>query len=221
MSDLAALESAYLAAALRGHRRAALALLQGALDDGVPAETLLSEVVRASQQQVGELWELNRIGTAQEHLATAVAQAAAAVLFAQLQPAPPNGLRLALACVQGERHGFPARLAADAFELAGFEVAFLGADLPLRDLVGAVEADAPDVVGLSATLLHTLPTLRESLTALRAFLPHVVRVVGGRAALPVLLDDDPDVLLCPGPADALVAQVQRRVSARTPGAGRG
>ncbi len=49
----------------------------------------------------------------------------------------------------------------DAFELAGWNSAYLGADVPTVALIGQIVADRLDVVGLSVALPHHIDAIRE------------------------------------------------------------
>lgn len=211
---------AYLSAALAGRRAEALALLCGALERGMEPRTLLRRVVQAAQHRVGDLWERNEIGFAEEHLATAIAQVAASHLYAHCTPPEPNGFSVLLACVEGDQHGFPARLAADALELAGFTVQFVGPGLSTEDLCSLVQERRPDVVGLSATLLQHRPALRSALLAVREVAPSTVRMAGGHAASPALQSGDPELLVAPGSADGLVDAVLDRLHHKQPAVAR-
>jgi methanogenic corrinoid protein MtbC1 len=60
------------------------------------------------------------------------------------------------------------RFGADFLEMAGFEVRFLGANVPTRSLLSMVERERPDVVGLSAAMSFHLPALRAAVEGVRA-----------------------------------------------------
>lgn len=49
-------------------------------------------------------------------------------------------------------HDFPARLVADALDLAGYETRFLGADVPTGNLINVLEQESPDLLALSITM---------------------------------------------------------------------
>lgn len=166
--DLAALRAAYLAALLEGNRRSALDLvIARGLDDGAPAEQLRCEVVQAAQREIGQLWQQNRISIAQEHQATAISQIVLAHLYDRSPSTPANGSKVIVACVPGELHDFPARLVADALDLAGFTTKYLGANVPTESLIERVCAERPDLLALSVTMAFNLPALRTCVERVR------------------------------------------------------
>jgi methanogenic corrinoid protein MtbC1 len=174
---IVALRAHYLAAQLSGDRQDALRIIrEEGLDRGIDAPTLALDVIMPAQQQVGRLWQENRIGVAEEHLATAISQLVVSTLYPHFPRARSNGKRVIVACVEGELHELGARLAADFLEMAGFVVHFLGANVPTDSLVAMVRSELPHLVVLSsATTLH--------LAQLRAAVSRI-RLVGGDA-LPI------------------------------------
>ena len=185
--DLFALQRRFLAAQLAGDRRTASAVIVEGLEGGVSALDLHEVVLRGAQQEIGRLWQENVVTVAQKHITTTIANLVLSQLFEHAVPAPPNGKKIIVACVDGETHELPARLVADALELAGFEVRYLGANVPTPSLVSLVEAERPALVALSVTLGFHLPALREAVAAIRAVPgPAPLLAVGGGAAPPEL-----------------------------------
>ena len=166
--EVDALRADYLAAQLAGDRRRALQLITAHAQAGDDVRhRLRRDVVRAAQAEIGLMWQHNRISIAQEHMATAISHLALAEIFRQEHPAAPIGHTVVVACVDGELHEFPARLVADELDLAGFDVRFLGASVPLKDLLAFIAAERPDLIVLSATMAFHADVVRQAVTALR------------------------------------------------------
>jgi methanogenic corrinoid protein MtbC1 len=177
-----ALVQRYLAAQLAGDRREALRLLvdEGLLR-GIPLQDIHLKIIQPAQYEIGRLWQENRISIAQEHLATAVSQLALSHLYRHLPRDPSNGKVVMLACVEGELHEVGARMASDFLEMAGFDVRFLGANVPTSHLVRMVREQTPDLLALSVTMTYHLPALRAALEQARAAAPRLPMAVGGLA----------------------------------------
>ena len=103
--------------------------------------------------------------------------------FATAEPAPPNDRSVVLTGVEGNQHAVGLRIVADAFELAGWDVRYLGANTPTRSLVRLVRDERPNLVGLSASMPHHLQSAREAIACLRAELdePRPAVLLGGLA----------------------------------------
>jgi methanogenic corrinoid protein MtbC1 len=87
-----------------------------------------------------------------------------------------------VACVEGELHDFPARLVADALDLAGFDVRYLGASVPTASLLSMLEREQPDLIALSVTMAFNMPALHSAVARIRTALGGKVPIaVGGGA----------------------------------------
>nr|WP_211194683.1 cobalamin-dependent protein [Pyxidicoccus fallax] len=180
--SLTSLREKYLAAQLSGNRKEALRLLvdEGLLR-GIPLQVLHLEIIQKAQYEIGRLWQENIISVAQEHLATAISQLALAHLYRHLPRDPDNGKVVMVSCVEGELHEVGARMASDFLEMSGFDVRFLGANVPPEHLARMVREVRPDLLALSVTMTYHLPQLREAVKHARAAMPGLPIAVGGLA----------------------------------------
>ena len=170
-------------ALLRGDRKAAMDIFTQLLLEGIPAVDINVRVVEAAMCRIGERWQRNEVTMAQEHLATATARTVVTDAFVTLQPKAPNGLKALFAAVQGNQHAVGLNMVADAFEQEGWQVQYLGADMPTLDLVQHIVQWRPDLVGLSVSFAHQVPQARQVVESLRAAFPVKCPqlVVGGAA----------------------------------------
>jgi methanogenic corrinoid protein MtbC1 len=211
VAALAALRDRYLAAQLSGNRRDALQLLVGeGLDRGFSVRDLQLGVIQEAQREIGRLWQENIVSIAQEHMATAISQLALARLAQEAEPARIIDRRVVVACIEGELHDFPARIAADVLELAGFSVAFLGANVPTDSLISILAVEKADLLALSVTMTFNVSALRAAVPRIRAVHPKLPILIGGHACgwledLGTQVGADG----CGGDADALVAAAER------------
>ncbi|MFJ2738932.1 B12-binding domain-containing protein [Streptomyces sp. NPDC087440] len=201
-----------------GDEYAATDTVLTALDDGLPAEDVLLEVISPVQAKVGVEWAANRINVAQEHTATAINDRAVAALSqhaairrsaaghaaaqqetarraaryaaghavtrtvpaARTRPEAPAGRgRITVACVDGEWHALPARILAEVLKLRGWQVDYLGAQVPTPHLISHLHRSATHVVALSSSIATRLPTAHATITACQA--TGVPVLVGGAA----------------------------------------
>lgn len=182
-TPLHSLTDRYIAAQLAGDRATALQImLEDGIGGGIPAPELYLNVIQPAQHRIGRLWQENRITVAQEHLATAISHLVLAHLYPLLPREPENGLVAVVACVPGELHDMGSRIAADFFEMSGYDVRFLGANVPVESLSAMVAESRADIVVLSVVMTFNLPGLRDVVRAIRA-LPGVSPriIVGGPA----------------------------------------
>ena len=217
MISLADLRTRFLEAQLRGDRRlAARIVLDEGLGAGVSVRDLHEHVLQDAQREIGRLWQENVVSIAQEHMATAIAGLVLTQLFERASRDPENGRHVLVACVEGELHEFPARLVADALDLGGFQVRYLGASVPVDGLPRMIDEERPDLVALSATMSFHVPSLRRTVSEIRErFGKRPLLAVGGGAiawtpSLAKQLDTD---IAAPSAGD-LVEEARRVLGAR-------
>lgn len=150
----------FTTALLEGNRLTAQAIAGAKLHAGSNLIDLGVEVVQPALYEIGQLWQINRASVAQEHLATAICQNILARAFMHAEMAPPCDRKALFSCVEGNHHSLGLRMVSDAFELQGWEVAYLGADTPTPALLAQIEQWRPDIVGLSLALPHHIAVAR-------------------------------------------------------------
>lgn len=180
----------YLDALLAGNRREAFGVIELARAEGMDIRTLYMDVFQPAMREIGRLWQENRITVADEHLATAITQSAMARVYEDLFRARPEpGPLLLAACADQERHELGLRMICDVLEMEGWDTVFLGASVPVEDLVRMVQARRPQVVALSASTAPQVARVRDAILAIRGSEIHdghgapaqPLIAVGGRA----------------------------------------
>jgi MerR family transcriptional regulator, light-induced transcriptional regulator len=181
----------YLSAVRAGDRRRAFAAVDEARESGMTVARIYLEVLQPTLREIGRLWQQNEISVADEHLATAITQAAMARLYEQVFVwQPRTGHTLIAACADVERHEIGLRMLCDLLELEGWETTYLGAMVPVESLVAMVRKRRPTAVALSIAMAPHLPRLRTMIQAIRETMGDAqpLIVVGGRPFL-----DDPEL----------------------------
>ncbi|MFF3747065.1 cobalamin B12-binding domain-containing protein [Streptomyces kronopolitis] len=159
---------------------AATELVLSILDEGTDPESVLLDVIAVVQGRVGEEWAANRISVAQEHAATAINdRAVAAVSVHPASRTTATRGRITVACVDGEWHALPARLLAEVLKLRGWQVDYLGAQVPTAHLIAHLHNTRADAVALSSSIATRMPTAHAAITACQAV--GVPVLVGGAA----------------------------------------
>lgn len=124
--------------------------------------------------RIGERWQARKVSVSQEQLATALAQKLLIQQFTAWSVAPARGPRALFACVPGNHH---------AFEIDGWSVAFLGADVAIEQLIERIEQTRPALVGLSVSKGSQLPELQACVERIRAQWPAATpRLIAGGLA---------------------------------------
>jgi methanogenic corrinoid protein MtbC1 len=154
----------YLELAGAGAERDAVMMVLSLLDDGVPAESILLDIIAPVQARVGQLWADNQWSVAREHAATAISDRAVAALSVRASAEPFRG-RVTVACVDGEWHALPLRILTEVLRLRGWHVDFLGPSVPGSHLATHLQQTDADTVALSCMLATRLPRAHAGIIA--------------------------------------------------------
>ena len=171
----------FVQALLTGQRQAALNIALEALKNGVAVQDLYADVFQDALYEVGRLWETNAITVAQEHMATAVTQYVMAHVFGSIDsPSPSRGVAV-MTGVPGELHHVGALMISDMLETHGWQVQFLGSNLPIVSILGAITDAQPRLLGISITMPFNLHHATRLIEQAKRVIPGLRAVVGGAA----------------------------------------
>jgi MerR family transcriptional regulator, light-induced transcriptional regulator len=143
---------------------------------------LLCRFVGPLASALGEHWQRGELTAAHEHFASAHIKAFLTGLSRSFAT-PENAPRLVAGTPAGQLHELGAVMVASAAANAGWNVTYLGPNLPAAEIAGAVRQRAARAVALSVVYPADCDRLRDELRRLRRGLPpEVALLVGGRAA---------------------------------------
>lgn len=133
-------------------------------------------------RRVGDEWHAGRLTPAQEHLLSTTVHDI--VVEVMRSVANQNGAaKLLVTTPAGERHVIGAALVGAAAAVDGWNVLYLGADLPAAEIARAARTAAVDAVAVSVVFVEQRKSVLAELRALRASLPPAVPlIVGGAGA---------------------------------------
>ncbi len=179
MSNLEAIYNAVL----DGNAPGAEAGVKAALAAGAPAETVLKDGLIAAMTEVGRLFEENEYFVPEMLVSARAMKAGLTFLKPHLAEgsATPAG-KVVVGTVKGDLHDIGKNLVAMMLEGSGFQVIDLGTDVTPDKFVNAVKEHKPQVIGMSALLTTTMPSMGGTVKALtEAGLRGQVKVMIGGA----------------------------------------
>ena len=125
-----------------------------------PLETVCYKVLQQGLTEIGEGWYEGKVSVQQEHFASALALRQLEALLAALPAATKNG-RIIVACPPRELHTFSPLIISLMLRRQGWDVVYLGANVPLDRMEASVAQIKPLLVIMPAQTLtaaaHLLP----------------------------------------------------------------
>ncbi len=202
-------------AVLTGDKNAAVTLTREALDASVEPQRLVDDAMIPAMDEVGRRFEEEEYFVP-ELLLSARAMKSALELIRPLRAetgAASKGC-IVIGTVKGDLHDIGKNLVGAMLEGAGFDVVDLGSDIAPEEFVQAVEEHDANLVGLSALLTVTMPSMKATIEALEAAgLRDRVKVLVGGAPLTPDYSDAIKADACADNATAAVRAAQELIGA--------
>ena len=121
-------------------------------------ETVAIELLQRAIVQIGEGWYEGDVSVQQEHFCSALVQRRLEALI-MAAPPPTRPGRILAACPPDEYHVFGLLLLTLLLRRRGWEVIYLGANVPIQQMETTVAVVQPQLVILAAQRLHSAATL--------------------------------------------------------------
>ncbi len=167
-------------ALLTGDRLKCRKIALGLLENKFPVKNLYEDILKQSLYEIGDLWENGEISVATEHLASAIVENILNDVYAQIVSEKHINKSVVVTCVENEFHQIGVKMVADIFEMNYWKVHFLGANIPVKDLIDFIEKKQPNLLAVSMSLYFHLPLLENILKRVNAEFPHLTILIGGQ-----------------------------------------
>lgn len=170
-------------AVLEGNFEGVKANVQSALDAELDPNIILNDGMIAAMREVGVRFEAGEYYVPEMLIAARAMQSGMAILKPHLQQEEKKSSgRVVMGTVKGDLHDIGKNLVGLMLEGAGYEIIDLGVDVPAEEFVKKAMELKPDVIGMSALLTTTMPSMKTTLDALDAAgLRRGIKVIVGGA----------------------------------------
>jgi len=178
---LATLKAEFLQGLLTGDKKHCSNLVFSFFQKEKSIITVYEELLKPSLYMIGDLWELNKITVATEHLASAIIESILNELYPHIQNSAKTNNSVVVSCLENEHHQIGSKMVADVFEKEGWDVLFLGANTPAKSLIEYIRLIHPTMLALSISLYFHIPYLEYLLKKLEFNFPKLKILIGGQA----------------------------------------
>ncbi len=171
-------------------------------------DQVLMELVQPTLIAVGDAWHRGELPIAVEHYATQFCmQHLLSMLAAAAPPSHPG--TIVAACAPGEMHQIGLLMLVVMMRWRGWEVKYLGPDLPLERLEEALRPLHPQILMFSANRAETAERLVGLPAVLQNFpQPHPLVVLGGQAFQSMRLPDSVPAIYLTTPAEETIQSLE-------------
>jgi len=158
-------------------------LTQKALDEGLAPEDVLANGLIAGMDQVGIDFKAGDLFVPEVLIAARAMHAGMDILRPLLVDSDIiSAGKVAMGTVKGDLHDIGKNLVGMMLEGGGFDIIDMGTDISPDEFIEIVKAEQPDIIGMSALLTTTMPSMRLTIEALaEAGLRENVKVIIGGA----------------------------------------
>lgn len=165
---------------LEGDKQRCVKIVNRLKEKGVSIIDIYVHLFQRALYRIGKLWEDNKITVADEHIGTEITEGILASFYPNIIPQKKVDKTAVITCVDKEFHKIGARMASDVFELNGWNVVFLGASTPTKEVLKTVKVKNADVVGLSFNFYLNVARLHKVIEDLKSLNPDINILVGGQ-----------------------------------------
>ena len=173
----------YAKAATQGNEAICIEVLEQALRERLGLLDIYQDILLPAMIAIGTWYNVEAIDTAQEHMASAITERMMARVVQHSIAARPNGRTALLGCGPNSWHVIGLRMVGDYLQLLGWRILFLGANMPHKCFLNAVEQHNPDLVLVSCVAHEGLDcgiSLIQALSAKRTLKNAYIIGVGGK-----------------------------------------
>ena len=172
-------------AIISGNAKVTVAEVETTLAEGVSADEILHEACIPAMAEVGHQFEIGEKFVPEMLIAARAMQQAVDVLKPQLVDQESKSLgTVVVGTVAGDLHDIGKNLVGMMMEGAGFKIIDLGTDVPPEQFVAAVNEHQPNIIGMSALLTTTMPSIKAVIDALNeAGVRDQVKIIIGGAPI--------------------------------------
>lgn len=150
--------------------------------------TFIESVAAPLLRHVGDEWHAGNFTLAQEHLVSSLLHDIVAESMRAFTN--QNGAqRLLVTTPAGERHAIGAALVGAAAAVEGWNVLYLGADLPATEIADAAVSGRVRLVAVSIVYVEHREAVIEEMRALRSRLPGTIALIAGGSGASALAGD--------------------------------
>jgi methanogenic corrinoid protein MtbC1 len=158
----------YLEPLLRGDRKGCRAVIEEAMQSGIPANSVYIHIIWPVMAEIEKLLRSEKITPVEEHLATRVNRTIVDQLQNKLPRRPGKDKKIVVCCAPDELQELGAQMMTDLFESDGWDVRFLGGGLTNDDILSFINDYGADILLIYGTAPKQAPSVRRLIDTIKS-----------------------------------------------------
>jgi len=133
---------------------------------GIDPLEAIEKGIRKALDEVGNKYEKGFLFLPELIMAAKIAESALNILTSKIKSSPKKIGKYVIGTVKGDVHDLGKNIVVMILKAFNFEVIDLGVDVPIETFIEKVKNEKPQILGLSALLMTTVPVQRDVIEAL-------------------------------------------------------
>lgn len=158
----------FLSSLIEGDTRKSLQIASSLCNSNKDIERFYVHIIQSSMYEIGLLWEKGKISVAQEHLASSIIGRVISNIYIEKIKAKRTRGRAVVTSATNEFHEIGSWLISDLLEANGWNVKYLGANTPKRDLLDFADSFKPDIIAISITMPYNANYASDLISSLKS-----------------------------------------------------
>ncbi len=161
------IKESFLEMILAGDHKKVLNLVDESIHSAADLEGFYLQGIQPAMYKIGTLWETGEISVAREHLASAIVSRVMASLYNRFILLEQTKGKAMVTAAPNEYHEIGPRMVADLLELDGWDVDYIGANVPSHELIKFVVDKKPFLLAISVSIPFNLYYVLEIITDIK------------------------------------------------------
>jgi methanogenic corrinoid protein MtbC1 len=157
----------YLRELLNGDRANCRAIIEEALQTGIPAAVVYTDIIWPIMVEIEQLYNAEKINSVQEHMAMRINRTIVDQLQNKLPRRPIRSKEVVVCSSENEQSELGAQMMADLFESDGWQVKFLGGGVSSDDMLEFVNKRHPNMLLIYGTIAQKTPAIRKMIDRIK------------------------------------------------------
>ncbi|EOD01034.1 cobalamin-dependent protein [Caldisalinibacter kiritimatiensis] len=182
-NSLTSLKKKFFNSLINGNKDFASQLILSAVNNGISIKDIYLLVIEPCMNEIGLLWETNKINIADEHYFTEATRSIMSQLHPYISSPNKNNHSIVLFAANGDYHNIGLKMVNDFFEIEGWNTYYLGINIPTQSIIKTILNKKIDILAISVTMPFNINSAENAIHTIRTTTgcENVKIIVGGRA----------------------------------------